>query len=102
MRRSEVRLRERHVPHGIPGQLNLVVPDAESYRTGYGAHNRIVWGASGGEFLAREDRRGLPDSTEAQRLAVLREEWPGVRVRLKATEASDDGRCIYFTYESVR
>lgn len=100
-RQSESRRIEAGQPHGIPGQLNEYVPDVESYRTGYGAHNRIVTGLAGGSVYIREDRRGLPDSTEAQRLAVLREEWPGIKVHLRERVESDDGKTIYYDYDQV-
>lgn len=99
MRKSEARLIEQGKPHGMPGQLNIYVPDVASYRTGYGAHNRIVTGVASDGVLMREDRRGLPDSTETQRVAVLRREWPGMRVKLRSREESEDGRTIYYDYD---
>lgn len=98
-RRSEAKLIEKGEPHGIPGQLNICVPDVASYRTGYGAHNRIVCGVGYDGVYVREDRRGLPDSSESQRLRVLREDWPGMRVTLRKREESDDGQTIYFDYD---
>jgi hypothetical protein len=100
-RQSETKLIEAGEPHGIPGQLNVLVPDVESYRTSYGAHNRIVVGLAGRSVYMREDRRGLPDSTEAQRLAVLREDWPGMRVVLRSRTESEDGRTIEYEYDHV-
>jgi len=100
-RQRERRAVERDKPHGEPGQLNAYVLDADSYVTGYGAHNRIVAGIVPGSVYVREDRRGLPDSTEAQRLAVMRAEWPGIRVRRRTREESADGRTIYFEYDHL-
>lgn len=102
MRRSEAALIAAGQPHGIAGQLNGYVPDASSYRTGYGSHNRIVIGLAGDSVYMREDRRGLPDSTPAQRLAVLREEWPGMRVTLRSRTESEDGRTIEYDYDGGR
>lgn len=100
-RQSETKLIEAGEPHGIPGQLNVCVPDVASYRTSYGAHNRLVCGLGNGGVYIREDRRGLPDSTEAQRLAVLREDWPGIRIRLRERTESDDGKTIYYDYDQL-
>ena len=100
-RKSETKLIEAGIPHGIPGQLNVIVPDVASYRTSYGAHNRLVCGIGFEGVYIREDRRGLLDSTEAQRLAVLREDWPGIKVRLRSRVESDDGRTIEYEYDHV-
>jgi len=100
-RRSEAKLIAAGVPHGIPHQLNVLVPDVASYRTSYGAHNRLCFGLAGGSVYVREDRRGLPDSTEAQRLAVLREDWPGMQIRLRERAESDDGKTIYYEYDQL-
>lgn len=61
--------------HGVPGQLNAFVLDVDSIVTGYGAHNRLVVmgpALGSGERLVyiREDLRGLPLSTDAQRRTV--------------------------------
>lgn len=62
--------------HNVAGQLNAYVLDIESAVTGHGAHNRLVVfgpGLSDGprdQIYIREDLRGLPLSTDAQRRAV--------------------------------
>jgi hypothetical protein len=57
--------------HGIPGQLNVYVTDVDSDVTGFGLHNRIVVLGGKVDIIAREDLRGLPLSTDAQRRKVL-------------------------------
>lgn len=100
-RKSETKLIDAALPHGIPGQLNVYVPDVASYRTSYGAHNRLVCGLAGESVYIREDRRGLSDSTEAQRLAVLHVDWPGIKVRLRKRSESDDGRTVEYDYDHL-
>ena len=96
MRQSEARLIEKGQPHGIAGQLNIYVPDAESYRTGYGAHNRLIVGRDAEGFHVREDDISLPESTDAQRRAAIRADWPGAR--LGAYSAEREGAQTFHLY----
>ena len=60
-------------PHGVSGQLNVYVLDKDSPITGYGAHNRLLVfqdARQSARVTIREDIRGLPLSTEAQRQKV--------------------------------
>jgi hypothetical protein len=89
-------------PHSVPGQLNVYVLDVDSVVTGYGAHNRLVVmgpALGSGERLIyiREDLRGLPNSTDAQRRAVAnhpaeRMHPHGKRLTHVSTSAPYDGR----------
>lgn len=74
-------------PHGIAGQVNIYILDVDSDITGYGAHNRLlVFGDTivRTQYTVREDLRGLPLSTEAQRRTVLNgwQRLHGRRVKL--------------------
>lgn len=94
------------VPHGAPDQMNIYVLDIESEITGYGKHNRLtVFGDTWGEFVSiREDVRGLPISTEEDRMKVAtgkqRQHPTGTRLTLVHRE--DDGDAIWYQYRIIR
>jgi hypothetical protein len=50
--------------HGMPGQLNVFVADANSDVTDCGRYNRVVVLGGTSSITARGDIRGLPLSTE--------------------------------------
>lgn len=57
--------------HNVPGQLNVLVLDVDSEVTNHGRHNRLVVFRGVDDeadiITVREDLRGLPMSTEADR-----------------------------------
>lgn len=69
----ERRIHDAGDRHGVPGQLNVVVLDVDSSVTNYGRHNRCVVMrdvAKPSEITVREDLRGLPLTTDADRRRV--------------------------------
>lgn len=106
----EQKLIEAKVPHGVPGQLNICVLDTDSDVTDYGRHNRlIVMGDLGpGDKVVsvtiREDLRGLPLSTEEDRMRVAmgwQRQHPQ-RTRLVFKGKEEEEHCIHWKYEIVR
>lgn len=60
-------------PHGVTGQLNIYLLDIGSDITGHGKHNRVLVSQDQHDqtIIAREDRSGLPLSTDVQRRKVM-------------------------------
>ena len=59
--------------HGVPYQLNVEILDVDSEVTCYGKHNRLlVFGDGPLRVTIREDIRGLPMSTEADRQTMAK------------------------------
>ena len=91
--------------HGVPSQLNTYCLDVDSDCTGFGRHNRLIpYLGRDGVVTISETVRGLPMSTEADRMKVSRS-WrrihpPGSRLQHLESEAW--GGCIDHKYRAVR
>ena len=96
--------------HGVPDQLNVMILDVDSEITCYGKHNRlIVFGPSPMQVTVREDIRGLPMSTEADRQTIAKHPDHKMHGKDETLEhvssveyASPLGRSIEHTYRVTR
>ena len=96
--------------HGIPNQLNVEILDVDSEVTCYGKHNRlIVFGDGPMQVTIREDIRGLPMSTEADRQTIAKHPAHRMHGRDETLEhvasveyTSPLGRSIEHTYRVTR
>jgi hypothetical protein len=81
--------------------LNSNTPDAESFCTGFGAHNRLVAALSLNheELIVREDVDGLPYSTDADRQKVIRiSGLPPKGTKLDYAGAEERNGSLYHRY----
>ena len=96
--------------NGIPDQLNVEILDVASEVTCYGKHNRlIVFGDGPLRVAIREDIRGLPMSTEADRQTIAKHPDHKMHGKDETLEhvssveyASPLGRSIEHTYRVTR
>ncbi len=83
--------------------LNTNLPDLESDVTSYGAHNRLIVFADVHEPLVtiREDRQGLPMSTETQRMKVANS-WQRMHPRwaiLTLRNVTEYNNSVFYDYD---
>lgn len=93
-------------PHGVPGQINVCVLDADSDITSHGKHNRLLvfMDRQSGQIEIREDDIGLPWSTEKDRRRVAcstyqRMHPKNTRLIYQKSEQSPNGKNVWHFYE---
>jgi hypothetical protein len=97
----------RRAPHGIPRQINISVPDADSFRSGYGQHKRCTVGAEKMPGLTRilvtatdgvPGTSHLPWPTHEQARDVAREDYPTGRLVFEGSEVWQEDGHEHITY----